>query len=510
MFSVYKILKVLFIPPYYHKKSHLKKSTRYNSRTFEESNISNVGSWEARRDMGYYESYLCDLDHNFGTKIYTVIFLKSRISLRREPVRNALLLLTRKHPLLRANLDDHARGFSFYQNFQDAGVRKKQFVILRDRQFRPELRFINTSHWRIVLEEELLINKVDSYHHRDSLWRTILLREQYHASEGLYTNSLLFLFDQVIMDRRAVVNFMQDFMNFLCKLVNCDIHMNDTLPLKLEGPAEELLKEPPFWKQLSLMVEETLKNVYRIGTNSAAFHIQNLEKKASVRPLFITKSLSTEETSQLLYWCEEKSCCLTSLFTAAWLLVQRSHSEKENVGRVDLLTMPVSVNVDFRSSMSTTVPTSYLGNSSSSISLILPTGRQDKSTFLETVNHLEHLFNSAIKSEKHLDIIRKLKYCNPRTKANLIEKFAFEIADVGHFDLEETNPFELKEMYIGASGTSEESLTLVVINNKLYCGMQWNSHSDAGEYSASLNDLIAVIKHLCCEKVHQIVNNHSN
>lgn len=487
-FSVYMIFKLVSRLFYNQKKQYCRKSPRNNGRP-----IYSIQEWEARRDMGHHESYLADLD-SIHSKVYAVVFLKSAVTLRRDTVHNALVLLSRKHPLLRANVDIRVKGYSFYENLHDCDMRRKQFVIREAREFRPELRFVNTSHWKIVLEEEFLLNRKNNL--CKPLWRTILLREQYHAKERLYINSLLFFFDQVIMDRRSIVPFIEDFTKFLCKLVNCDIHVDDTRPLEMQGPSELLLKDPPFWKSLIFMVHNKLNKLFSFGSSLEMYHRES--KRRKMKPLFLTQSLSIEETSRLFHCCRKMKCSLISVFVAAWLQMHAGHSANGNVPQAVFKKL-VSVVMDYRNSLSTPFPSSYLGNSSSNIVLHVSVDQQQRVNFWSSVEHCESLLNSAMKNEEHLDFIWKLKHCNRGMVGKLTRRSDFELADVGQFNLIRTHPFSLEEIYMGASGVSEATLTLVVINNKLYCGMHLSS--DNSECSGFLKVLLTVIEHHVCSQL---------
>ena len=153
---LYMIFQTLSKWLMYYKRSYsdqratgnFKKSIKPNDETSEKHGHS----WETRRDMGRFESFLAKQDFIHGTNIYAAVVLKSRVALRREFIQNALVLLSRKHPLLRTIVDVRARGLSFYENGDSSVMGKKQFVVLNDRHYCPELRFVNTSHWKIVLE----------------------------------------------------------------------------------------------------------------------------------------------------------------------------------------------------------------------------------------------------------------------------------------------------------------------------------------------------------------------
>lgn len=454
-FSVYIILRIVsrsFSAVFKNEGKHVQSSS-----------VRNVDTQDIRRDMGFYESYLTDLNTLYGTKVYAVLSLKSVVNLKRHNIKNTLLLLARKYPILRARVT----------SYHSTHASKRQFVINTGERSVPELRFVNTSNWQMILEEELIRNNERS---NDQLfWKTIVTREQYEARQKLYINTLLFLFDPVIVDRISVVKFTQDFVAVLCQLVNCDIRVENTKTVHLPAPTEECLR-PPFPKLLVSVFKQVIMKFQSFIRGPVSSHQKDKRYRFptpfGVKPLIVMKCLSEQDTSRLLKYCHHLNCSLIGLFITAWsdIMSGRSGSVRALCHR-----KPVTVVIDYRTSMTAELPQSYLSNSSSCFQLYLCDPQSKSRYFGSTVRDCENLLKSSIRKKKHLDLIWQLKYDNSRT-ARLDGSSPFEIADIGRFSFNQTWPFSLHEVFIGASSRSTVNLTLLVVNNKLYCGMHLNSH----------------------------------
>ena len=451
-FSVYIILKVF---------TRSFSAVVKNEGNDVQNGVVNGASQETHyRDLGFYESYQADLNTKYGTKIYAVLSLKSAVTLRRENIKNSLLLLARKHSILRASK----------ASYHLAHACKKQFIIYPEEGFVPDLRFVNTSNWKMILEEELVTKNGVS--ENDLFLKTIVLREQYLAQENLYINTLLFLFDPVIVDRISAVKFTEDFITMLCHLVNCDIHVDSTRTVNLSAPTEEFLKPPflvMFFSLLKLSLTKLLEFVqFPFISPQKAKRVCRLWAN---KPLVVTKCVSKHDTSLLFKYCHLWNCSLTALFIAAWyeIMSTRTGSAKALCHR-----RPVTVVLDYRNLMSMEIPPSYLSNSSSCFHLQLNHHQDKGRNFGSKMKHCEQLLNSAVKRRKHLDMIWQLKYQN--SKINLPFSSPLEIANADSFCFKPTWPFSLHEIFIGATGTSNVNLTLVVIDEKLYCAMHLTSH----------------------------------
>ena len=452
-FSVYIILRVV---------SRSFSALFKNEEHVRSSSVRNGVRQDIRRDMGFYESYLTEINTKYGTKVYAVLSLKSMINLRRHDIKNTLLLLSRKYPILRARvtscLSTHAS--------------KRQFVINPKERLVPELRFVNTSNWKLILEEELIYHNDNVRSNNELFWKTIVLRQQYEARQKLYINTFLFLFDPVIVDRISVVRFTQDFTEVLCKLINCDICVDNTRSLHLPAPTEECLT-PPFPKLLVLLFKQVVIKLQSIIRCPMFIHQKDKRHRSRAKPLIVMKCLSEEDTSRLLKYCHHFNCSLTALFITAWsdIMSGRTGSTKALCHR-----KPVTVVVDYRTSITTDLPLLYLSNCCSCFKFPLSSSQNRRRHFESTVKDCESQLNSSIRMKKHLDLIWQLKYGNLMRERLHESSSPFEIADIGRFSFNQTWPFSLHEIYIGASSKSTVNLTLLVVNNKLHCGMHLTSH----------------------------------
>lgn len=453
--SVYIILRIVS-----RSFSAVFKSDKSEGNHTQTSSVRNVDTQNIRRDMGVYESYLTELHEKYGTKIYAVLSLNSVVKLKRYDIKNTLLLLARKHPILQARM----------ASYQSTHVSRRQFFMNSESMFVPELRFVNTSNWKMVLEEELIHSSERS---NDPLfWKTIVLREQYEACQKVYINMLLFLFDPVIVDRISVVKFTRDFITTLCQLVNCDICVDNSRTSHLPTPTEQYLTRPSCLTLLFLMFKHVFMKLQSYTKQLVFRHKNNRRYKHQAKPLVVMKCLSEKDTSRLMKYCNNLNCSLIALFIAAWsdIMSGRTGSMKALCHK-----KPVTVVVDYRTSMMNESPQTYLSNSSSYFQ-VQPSDLQNKHRcFRATVSNCENLLKSSIKKKEHLNLIWQLKY-NNFSREYLDRLSPLEITDIGSHNFNQTWPFSLHEIFIGASSTSNVSLSLLIVNNKLCCGMHLSKH----------------------------------
>lgn len=470
-FAIYSILRIVrryFAEQFMHREKHLKNST----------SVKDDDNPELRRNMGLYESYLTNSNKAYGTKIYSVLCLKSPVSLRRDDVKNSLILLARKHPILQARVAGHDSTHASIW----------QFVINTKQSFIPDLRFVNTSNWQIILEEEL-----SASNDHPVLWKTIVLREQY-TTQKLFINTLLFLFSPVVVDRISLLRFMQDFVVVLCQFVNCDISVNNVRTVHLPEPAEDSLQVPSTTMFIA-MFKQAFATLQRLIGGPVSSHKKARRHRIPVKPLIVLKDLSEQDTTRLLKYCSSLNCSLIALFLTAWtnIMSGRTGSTKALGHR-----KPVKVVTDYGASKKNAELAQYeLSNCSSFFELDLHNLYNRYRNFRSTVRDCEYLLQSALQNGKHLELMWQFKYDIMQTE--MLDRISpLEIADIGRFNFSQTWPFSLHNVFVGAQSTSTLNLTLVVINNKLYCTMHLNSHFSG--CSDILNILFArIVQYMSCK-----------
>ncbi|XP_028417738.1 uncharacterized protein LOC114542263 [Dendronephthya gigantea] len=353
-FSIYLILRVV-------SRSYsvvFKNEQKYLQSSF----VKNVKKHDLRRDMGSYETYQAELSSRYRNRIYAVVSFKSLITLSRNYIKNSLLLLAKKYPVLQA------RSKSYYN--AHISCIKREFIVNHEETFDPELRFVNTSNWKLVLEEELMVNNERS--DVELFWNAIVLREQYEPRDKMYINTLLFLFDPVIIDRISIVKFTQEFITTLCQLVNCDIHINTTRTSHLPVPTEDYLRQPFLLRIFSLLKEI----IMGYACSRVSSQRKDSQCKLRSKPLIVMRSLSEEDTARLLGYCSKFNCSLTALFIAAWSSVM---SGRVSSSKALCHKKPISIVVDYRPLMETDLSQAYIiSNCSSSLQLQLLSDQKKK------------------------------------------------------------------------------------------------------------------------------------
>ena len=148
------------------------------------------------RRLGVLESTIDDL-HSYGGSLKTVVLLlKSRVSLSTSMVREVLERLPKKHSILRMRVQEN--------DLKGKGKPLKCFIKMEEPY---GVDFYVKCHkparnWESTFEKELSSPFQASI---GPLWRVRMLREEFEAGEGWYSNTLLFTVHQVIADDTSLL-----------------------------------------------------------------------------------------------------------------------------------------------------------------------------------------------------------------------------------------------------------------------------------------------------------------
>lgn len=430
-------------------RTKITQTRQQSNRVYQNCNSCTDG--EELRKMGSYENVLMELHSMFNCMVYSVLSLQCVDVLRRQNVLNTLELLATKHPILRSH------------------VSNKRFIINHHEKFSPNLRFVNTTNWKIVLEEEFSSQMQLS--NGDHLWKTIVLREHYDIRRKMYINTFLFLFHPTIADRSAALYFAEDFTTILCTVVNCDSRVDCSRTLHLPSSPESYLTLS-FSKIIKLMIEHLMGKIcsFVSGSSQKRYLHKKPIPKFHCKPLILFKSLTEQDTHRILDFCSRQKCSLTALFITAWLDIMsyRAGSRKALAHKKPLLVV-----ANYRALLPTKMQQAYLCNCS--VSFQVNDLKSKAKYFISKMVENEHLLQSALQNNAHCNLLWKLKYGILKKEA-LCKLFPFEFCDVGRFSFKQTAPFSLLDIFIGTNSSSTVNLTLGIINGRLHCIMHLTSH----------------------------------
>ena len=318
------------------------------------------------RRLGVFESTIDDL-HSYGGSVKTVVLLlKSRVSLSTSMVREVLDRLPKKHSILRMRVQEI--------DLKGKGKPLKCFIEMEE-PYAVDFYVKNhkpARNWESTFEKELSSPFQAS---TGPLWRVRMLREEFEAGEGWYSNTLLFAVHQVIADDTSLLKLCEDFLDLLNAKHNnlnqsqsCDDNVEvNALPLR--PSLTELLKHHialPQLEQILLALKPIFSRLqYRIMGKPrhqftgvfppTSLHDPSILKKTCILP----RNLPKEAISQLAKNCKENKCTVHAAFIAATSIAMATMLQNGEL-RIPI-SIPLRFNVNVRRECNPPVTNDELG-----------------------------------------------------------------------------------------------------------------------------------------------------
>ena len=156
-----------------------------------------------------------------GANIITLIHLKSGVQLHPEMVRQALVLLAKRYPLLRMKsvVKDPTKGEPVGEYFTEVeDPSETNFKVIKD--YSPDdLETVFERESEIPLDFKL-----------GPLWRAILLKEIHVLEEDFYKNAIVFTFHHVITDGRSIIIMLEQLLCYLTLLYEGQEILVESMP----------------------------------------------------------------------------------------------------------------------------------------------------------------------------------------------------------------------------------------------------------------------------------------
>ena len=312
------------------------------------------------RPLGALEMFFEEAHQNGGPFICcTVVRLQSSVSLSQDVVRQTLVILAKKHPLLRAKIisRDNA-GKCFVVNNEP-----EPFIPLKI------LSTVSSNQYLQTMEEEM---------HKDFgnnlLWRVIWLKENHDLDRNLYENSIVFVTHHALTDGISAITLAGQFSTNLNKVATGSALNIDNIPsYPLTQDVFTLIADDiawPWW-QKALLFPQALALLFK------AFQL--FVKMKPMKNIFLEsfpegssngfgssrivyEEMTEEETKRLIVACKTNNCTVQGAVAAAWHLATRkllllSEAKVQNPTPVFQWYCPVSV----RKFCKPIVPDGYLG-----------------------------------------------------------------------------------------------------------------------------------------------------
>lgn len=314
------------------------------------------------RRLGVFESMIDDL-HGYGGSLQSIVLLlKSKVPLPSNVVREVLELLPKKHSILRMRVKEIT--------VKGKGKPLKCFIEMEE-PFNVDF-YVKSKQartWESSFEKELLTPFQAS---DGPLWRVRMLREEFDATEGWYSNTLLFTAHQLIADDSSLLKLCDDFLDFLNTKHNnncsqsCDENIS-TIPLR--PSLSELLKHhitlpqldklllalKPIFTRLLYKIVGKPRNQFTAVIPPTSLRDPSTLKKTCILP----RNLPKNAISQLAKKCKENKCTVHGAFIAATSIAMATMLQN---GKLRIpMTIPLSFNVNARQECNPPITSDELG-----------------------------------------------------------------------------------------------------------------------------------------------------
>ena len=282
-----------------------------------------------KRPLGKLEMIL-DLvsQERQGTgNISLILTLRSAKKLTKAYIHDALVLLAKRQPMLRAIITNS----SSQSNNSTSKVEDKHLEIVDGEKISELIDFTNcevkASEWQDVWNDIACKQRGNGL-----LWKARVLQEEFCPNEQCYTNTLVFTFCHCCIDGVSSIKFCEQFLYYLNEVGEGSLGSDEGISsLGLSSSVDDLVARKGWstWEFLGRSLgifrifKFMLKMFVRYSLNAKQrnpFFVQfppNLEPPDSPRTNLICKVFSEIETSNIVKACKLNKCTVTGALMAA-------------------------------------------------------------------------------------------------------------------------------------------------------------------------------------------------
>ena len=242
-----------------------------------------------------------------------ILSLISEQQLLKEHVHDALVLLSKRQPMLRAIIT--SLSTSFTDNY---------FEVVNDIDLDFTTSDVKAREW-----QDMWYDFTSSRHGSDLLWRAVLLKEEYIPVTEIYINTLVFKFSHSCIDGVSLMKFGKQLLHYINGVADgtltteSNIASFDLLPSFHEvlhqrpWPAwQKYLGLPKIWNVLLKRFVRVLTKFKRKCPIYERFP-PSLSSTSDQRTRIIVKVFSEDETLKFVDICRSKRCTVTGALMAA-------------------------------------------------------------------------------------------------------------------------------------------------------------------------------------------------
>ena len=305
---------------------------------------------ELGRPIGPLEKGLILTDEKRrGSKLIVLLRLNSKVRLVPEMVREALILLAKRFPLLRMKIVKKSQnGEAAEEHFTEVeDPRKINFKVAKD---------FTAEDLEPVFERESDIPL--DFNSGCPLWRASLLNEIHNAQKNTYKNAIIFTFNHVITDGRSIVVLLKQFFSYINSLYEGQDVLVESMPLHPSTAdllrhccSPSVLDKVVFYmtsrisRFKSLLLKSLQPENLYLSTYPPVF---TRDSSAPNKTSFVYREVSPNETLALLKRCKIGKCSVHGAITAAAHIAMAKILQKAGKALEDPLYLKSSCNVDLR------------------------------------------------------------------------------------------------------------------------------------------------------------------
>ena len=279
-------------------------------------------SGTARRSLDSFDGLLDEMSVARGGtgNVCLMASLKSKESLSHEHVRDALVLLAKRQPMLRATRTTTENGDKYFELKEINEVIAMLNITSSD---------VNSSDWKDVWFEytaEQLGNGL--------LWRLVILEEEFIPDTEDYVTGLMFSFHHAIIDGVSTVRLCKQFLHYMNELANGATTDQKIPSLNMLPYFHDMIVQKRAWHPvlnfmltycgLRPILRFFMKKMisYQFQTMKCnpyfAQYPPRLDVSSFVGPMRLnTKVFTKNETKNILKACKANHCTVTGALTTA-------------------------------------------------------------------------------------------------------------------------------------------------------------------------------------------------
>ena len=276
-----------------------------------------------RRRLGHSEELLdmISVEKSGTTNVCVSISITSKQSLVQQHVHDALVLLSKRQPMLRAVIATMANGDRYFE------IKEINEVITMLDITTSEAK---ASDWKSVWFEYTAKPRGNGL-----LWRVVILQEEIMQDTKDYANTLMFNFSHACIDGVSSVKFCEQFLNYMNELANGTSSADEEISsLDLLPYYHEIVTRGRIWHSLfnfilaycglkpvmKFCMEKMLNRRLIQKRPNNPYHAQfprNSEVSTVVPCQQSVKVFTENETNDIIQACKANDCTVTGAIAAA-------------------------------------------------------------------------------------------------------------------------------------------------------------------------------------------------